>query len=325
MSYSQFTKEDRICLETLLQEEYEQKKIAEKLGKSPSSISREIGRNLDDDGVYRAACAHKRALKKQALRNEKRNKIKNNRELAEYIEAKLKRYWSPEQISGRLKREKSVIGTIHHETIYQWIYETRPDLKKYLRCQKGKYRRKRGTKEREKRRNELKKKRIDTRPPIIEKRKEVGHWEGDTVIGRDKKHAIVTQVERKSGYLIAEKIDGRDAIRTRNAIIKRMKKIPKKKRKSETFDNGVEFSDYETIEQCIGLEIYFAYPYHSWERGTNENTNGLIRQFIPKSTNFILISQRDIKKAEQLINHRPRKRLGYLTPHEVFIDNCTLN
>ena len=328
MSYTQFTREDRIRLVVLLNEDYLQKDISRLIGKSESSISREINRNKGSDGVYRMNYANKQAKKRQSNRNKERLKIEYNVDLKRYITDKITtENWSPEQIAGELKKENNKKTVICHETIYQWIYTYHKELKKHLRCKKGKYRRKRGAKAKEMRREALKKKRIVTRPVSIDNREEIGHFEGDSIIGSDKKHAITTHVDRKSGYLLAEKVNSRNAKDTRNGIIKRMRTLPKYKRKTETFDNGVEFSDYEIIEKRLGMDIYFAYPYHSWERGTNENTNGLLREYFPKKTNFILVTQRQVQKAVKKLNHRPRKRLGYLTPHEVFVGgkNCTLD
>ncbi len=146
---------------------------------------------------------------------------------------------------------------------------------KYLRCQKGKYRRRYGTKIREKQREELKKRRIDERPEIVEKRQRVGDWEGDTVFGKDRKPAILTHLERRSGYLLADKIERALAELTREATVRRFKRIPKEKRHTITYDNGSEFAEHEMTQKVLKTDIYFAYPYHSWERGCNENVNGL--------------------------------------------------
>jgi len=221
-------------------------------------------------------------------------------------------------IEGRIKIDYSKEINVCHETIYSYIYRDRPDLKKYLRCRKGKYRRRYGTKIREKRREQAKKKRIDTRPQIIEERSRIGDWEGDTIVGKEKTKHILTHVDRKSGLLMADKLELATAENTRKITTKRFKKIAKKNYHTITYDNGIQFTEHEALERDLNIDIYFAYPYHSWERGTNENTNGLLRQFIPKGGPFKDISQHKINHYVKLINTRPRKRLNYLTPLEVF-------
>ncbi len=189
---------------------------------------------------------------------------------------------------------------------------------KYLRCQKGKYRRRYGTRIREKQREALKKRRINRRPEIINERARIGDWEGDTIIGRDRKPAILTHVERKSGLVLADKLERATAEATKQKTIARFGRISKDRKHTITYDNGSSFSAYEATEQETGLTIYFAFPYHSWERGSNENANGLLRQFFPKKSVFATITQKDIQKAVRLLNNRPRKRLNYSTPYEVF-------
>jgi IS30 family transposase len=232
----------------------------------------------------------------------------------------IERYWSPEQIAGRLKHlyPNDRVRHVGKDSIYKFIYEERKDLVKYLRCQKGKYRRRYGTRIREKQREELKKRRIDQRPVMVEKRERIGDWEGDTIVGQERTKQILTHVERKSGLLLADKLEYSTAEETKDKTIERFKSIPKKKKRTLTYDNGSTFADYELTEKKSGIEIYFAYPYHSWERGTNENTNGLLRQFFPKKSAFAMITQEAIDEATNLINNRPRKRLNYLTPNEVF-------
>lgn len=189
---------------------------------------------------------------------------------------------------------------------------------KCLRCQKGKYRRRYGTRIREKQREAKKKRRIDERPEIIEQRVRIGDWEGDTIIGKDRKPAILTHVERRSGLILADKLDRATAEMTKQKTIERFERIPRNKKHTITYDNGSSFSDHDMTEKQTGIKIYFAFPYHSWERGTNENANGLLRQFFPKKINFATITQQDIQKAVGLLNNRPRKRLKYLTPYEIF-------
>lgn len=327
VSYAHLTKENRIELAILKRSGAKQKDIARILCKDPSTISRELRRNPDKDSVigYSPSYAQNKTKIRRIKANQRFRIIENDEKLRKFIVKKLKKLWSPEQIAGRLKKEfgKTLVC---HETIYQYIYSSNPYLKRYLRCRKGKYRRRYGTKIREKQREEAKKKRIDLRPEIVEQRGRIGDWEGDTILGKDKNH-ILTHAERKSGILFADKLQVVTAEETRIRTIERFKKIPRKKKRSLTYDNGTTFADYEFTERETGIDIYFAYPYHSWERGTNENANGLLRQFFPKKSVFANITQKEIDKAVRLINHRPRKRLNYLTPYEVFYEkeiNCTL-
>lgn len=324
MSYTHIKPDERVELAILLRAGHKQCTIAQLLGKHPSSISREIRKNSTNEGKYNCWLAKRNTKVKRLNANKRFRKLRANKKLKRYIERKLKKYWSPEQIAGklRLRHGKTILC---HETIYQFIYQQREDLKKCLRSQKGKYRRRCGTKNREKIREEGKKKRIDTRPEIVETRGRLGDFEGDTIVGKGGKERLLTHVDRRSGYLLADKLERGLAENTRRTTVKRFKRLPKTKKCTITYDNGVEFSEYELIERETKMAVYHAYPYHSWERGTNENTNGLLRQFYPKKSSFTNISQEELDKIVNLINNRPRKRLGYLTPHEVFIKNCTLD
>jgi len=291
------------------------------LNKHRSTIWRELKRNgCNNLRDYDSRQAKKKAQARRVAANQRFRKLENSEWLRDYVVKRIKKYWSPEQISGRLKIEypDNRERQIGKDSIYNYIYEHRQGLVKYLRCRKGKYRRRRGTKIREKQREEAKKKRVDERPEIVETRGRLGDWEGDTIVGREKKVHILTHVDRRSGVLLADKLDRATAEATKQTTINRFKKIPKNKKHTITYDNGTTFSEHELIGRKTGVDIYFAWPYHSWERGTNENTNGLLRQFFPKKTLFAMLEQKDIDNAVRLINNRPRKRLNYLTPAEVF-------
>ncbi len=315
MSHRQLSSKERIVLEKLFIAHIKQKEIARILQRDTSTISRELSRNRNKNGKYLAKIAKKKLKKRRTKANQKFKKIASKSSLRQFLIRKLKKYWSPQQISAILSQK---YHHICHETIYRFVYQERPDLKKYLRGRKGKYRRRHGTIHREKEREEAKKRRIDTRPKIVETRKRIGDWEGDTIKGGDKKSAILTHVDRKSGYLIANRLERALSEKVRTVTIAEFSQLPKKKLRTITYDNGTEFSDYETTELWLKTDIYFAYPYHSWERGTNENTNGLLRQFFPKGTDFTKITDFDLQTAVNLINNRPRKRLNYHTPKEVF-------
>ena len=189
----------------------------------------------------------------------------------------------------------------------------------YLRSQKGKYRRRHGTKKREKTREQAKKQRIDERPAIVERRGRRGDFEGDTLQGRDKRVRIVTFVDRKTGYLVAFLLPKMNAELLTSLALKQFKKIPKKKRKTITLDNGPEFSDWERLEKKSGMTVYFAYPYHFWERGSNENVNGLLRQYFPNSYDFNLITEKELQHIVCRLNNRERKRLKFKSPRSLFL------
>lgn len=187
-----------------------------------------------------------------------------------------------------------------------------------MRCQKDKYRRRYGTRIREKQREEMKKKRIGKRPEIVETKTRIGDWEGDTIVGKEKTIHILTHVDRKSGYGLADKLNRGTALLTKLKTIERFNRLPRNKKHTITYDNGTTFSEHELTEKKTGIDIYFANPYHSWERGCNENFIGLLRQFFPKKCSFAKITDEEIENAVRLINNRPRKRLNYKTPTEVF-------
>lgn len=321
-SYNHFTQEQRIWLSALHKKGFTQKEIAREIGMSQSSISRELNRNKDPNKNYHAGHAKRLAQKRKLKANQELRRIENDPWLKKYITRKLKIYWSPEQIAGRVRLDHNVI--VCHETIYKYIYNKRSDLKRYLRCRKGKYRRRYGTKIREKQREEAKKTRIDKRPEIINNRERLGDWEGDTIVGAKKSGSLVTHVDRKSGYTFIDYVARATAEKINEKVIKRFRKLSKHKKHTITYDNGSEFAYHELIAKQIKTQIFFAFPYHSWERGTNENTNGLIRQFFPKKSSFENTSEQMTKQVERLLNTRPRKRLAYLTPVEVFRKNMHL-
>lgn len=323
MLYKHFTSIERSKLSVLLSAGLKQDKIAALLNKTPSAICQELKRNPADTKIgYSSRLAKQNTESRRIVANNRFIKIKYSDWLKKYIVRNTKKYWSPEQISGRIKAKWPDDKSRHigKDSIYEYLYTERKDLVKYLRCQKGKYRRRYGTRIREKRREQLKKKRIDERPDVVEARGRIGDWEGDTIVGSDKSH-ILTHVERKSGFAMADKLVRGLAELTRIKTQERFNKLPKSKKFTITYDNGITFLEHELTEKKTGIDIYFAWPYHSWERGCNENFNGLLRQFFPKKSSFAKIEQETIEKVVKLINNRPRKRLNYLTPAEVFRQN----
>jgi len=317
-TYVHFTRDSRVELAVLLRAGFTPAGSAKELGFNKSSVSREVNEYADEDGVYRAVHADKRARDRRKESKQAQIKLAHCGWLTTFIVRKLKKRWSPEQIAGRLKynRERTVIC---HETIYRWMYEKRPDLLKHLRRRKNKYRRKHGTKARAIKRKAQNTRSIDQRPQAANQRQRVGDWEGDTIVGKEKTQRILTHVERKSGFAMADKLDDVTAEIVCQARKQRFNKIPAIAKKTLTDDNGPEFGELDKdLEAATGMTVYRAHPYHSWERGSNENWNGLLRDFFPRGMMFAKITQSDVDEAVRLINDRPRKRLGWNTPREVF-------
>jgi len=232
------------------------------------------------------------------------------------VESFLKQDWSPEQIAGRLK--SAGLLSISHETIYRYVWEDRKrdgKLHEHLRCSPKKRRKRYGSYDS---RGRLAGKRpISDRPPGAENRSRVGHLEGDTVLGASDKHCVLTLVDRKTGYVMIGKLKARTVEATNRRARALINSAPRRVR-TITVDNGTEFHGYKKIEATTGTRFFFAAPYHSWERGTSENTNGLIRQYLPKRKSMAQITQRDCTRIERKLNRRPRKRLGFKTPEECY-------
>jgi len=229
----------------------------------------------------------------------------------------LKQYHSPEQIAGRLKHEGK--ASISHETIYQMIYANHAGLKDYqlsLRQGRGKRRKRGGTYS--KRGQIPGRVGIEHRPVIADAKTEIGHWESDTMIGGNHHGVIVTHVDKASKFLVAGLGQNKTSAQVNQVTIGLFSQVPAVQRKTMTFDNGKEFSGHAELSEILKIACYFANPYHSWERGLNEHTNGLLRQFFPKQTNFKIVKPEALEKAVTLINNRPRKSLDYKTPFEVF-------
>ncbi len=312
MSHTQIGQEDWSCISRMLRAGHNFSEIARTIGKDQSSLSRHV-REYGGKDRYDACEVRRRKRMKRIAAMDCIRVIKGA--LLRTVKKMLIDHKSPEQISGTLKRKKIRIAA---STIYRYIKERAPHLKKHLRSKKGKYRRRRGTKIREKQREQAKKRRIDERPKIVERRGRIGDFEGDTLMGRDKRVRIVTFVDRRTGYLIAFLLPKMNAKLVTSLALKHFRKIPKKKRITITLDNGIEFADWETLEKKSKMTIYFAYPYHFWERGSNENTNGLLREYFPKTYDFNLITPSELAHAVRQLNNRERKRLGFLSPRQVF-------
>lgn len=315
--HSHLTQNQRIELSLLLRLGYSQRQAARCLGVSPSTVSRELHRNSRLAGYY-ANSARVRARDRRAKANAGRMKLFNEPALVSLVEQKLRANWAPQQIAGWLRTTKRLFR-VCTQTIYDWLYRFRHDLLVHLHCRKGKYRRTRANTLRKAFRDKQKEcRRITARPAHVMTRNRYGHWEGDTVVGKGHSGYVATFVERKSGYLKAVKLTRATAKNFETAAKRSFATVPASYRQTLTLDNGTEMSNYEEIERATSIKLYFANPYHSWERGTNENTNGLLRFYFPKQMSFAHLTQEQLDAAVLEINTRPRKRLGYRTPEEVF-------
>ena len=314
--YRQLTDEDRIEIYAMKQAGKKQHKIADELGVAPSTISRELARNTGLRG-YRPKQAQQKALHRRFTA---RKAVKMTPETIDYIEGRLAEQHSPEQISERMKLDSSWHGpAVSHERIYQHIWQNKAAggmLYKHLRIG--------GTKQRRKRRNSRDmrgtiKNRvgIQERPDIVEKKIRIGDWEGDTVVGKNHQGALVTLVDRKSKLTLIKKVDRYTALAVEKSIIGLMELLPRRSY-TLTVDNGKEFANHESVAQILRIKVYFADPYSAWQRGLNENTNGLIRQYVPKGSDVRNLTDEQIEHIMNLLNNRPRKSLDYLTPNEVF-------
>lgn len=315
--YKQLDMAERAVIAAMRMRRISIKLIAETLGRDRSTIYREVQRNKAvHDGAYRYGRAHECA---GARRKRSRRNLQFGEDDLRRVQELLENLWSPEQISGYLKRIGEL--SISHETIYRYVWS---DWKKggklhlYLRGARKKYRKRYGRKD--SRGRVSGKRSIQERPAIVEERARIGDWEIDTVLGNKTKPCIVTLVERKTGYLLIGKLEARTVEETNRATIALIREHPERFR-TITSDNGTEFHGYKAIEAATGIPIYFATPHHSWERGTNENTNGLIRQYLPKRQSMAKLTQPQCNLIAEHLNYRPRKRHEYKTPHECFAAN----
>lgn len=324
LSYTHFTREERICLQELLSKDYSMRKIAEILGRNVSSVSREINRNKS---IYRPKKPSNNKYQYHAWRAEnlsimRRRANKHYRLLPDtkawnYVVEKLNLYWTPEEISNRWKLDNPDNQPIGTSTIYRYIKSG-----KFKGITRRTHLRRRGKKKvpRNSNYNTIQPDHIIPEwPDEIKQRSRIGDWEGDTVYGGVGKGLLVTQVDRKSRYLRAALIPSRNSSVTKDAVINLLKHYPVK---SISLDNGSEFSEFEKMEKELNTTVYFAEPHKPWQRGTNENTNGLIRFFFPKGFDFRTITQEDVDYVVNLINNRPRKVLGWRSPAEVFLNEC---
>lgn len=316
MKYQQLTTEDRYTLSALRKQNFSVAKIAESMGRHRSTIYRELRRNSTKRRVGYTACeadSNTRGRRRRSRRNRHYTE-----EHFKIVRDLLVKEWSPEQIVGHIRDKKLMLRKMSHETIYRYIWRDRHNgghLWKHLR-QSPKKRRKR-YKAYDSRGRLAEKRHITERPKSVETRRHIGHWEIDTVHGRGSKHCIVTLVERKTGYVMIGILNDK----TTASLNKKTKMLIRRSPtlfKTITADNGTEFHQYKKIEVASKVKFYFANPYHSWERGSNENMNGLIRQYLPKGSCMDLLTQQDCDDIAKKLNTRPRKRYGFKTPEELF-------
>jgi len=312
MSYQHLALEERHYIETQWKLGVSQNRIAQALGRSQSSVSRELSRNRGFRG-YRYKQANSKARERHAV---KPKAVKMTTTMKSGLESLLREDWSPEQIAGRLKQQGQ--KAISHETIYRYVLQDKHsggDLFLHLRRHRKKYRKRYGgTGNSSGIPNRVD---IEARPEVANRRGRLGDWEADTMIGKGHQGALVTLEERKSKLRLAWPVDRKTAEAVTEAIVTLLDGF-KDFVHTLTFDNGKEFARHETLAKELNCHTYFAKPYHSWERGQNENANGLLRQYFPKTIGLLEVTQQQVLQAVHKLNSRPRKGLGFKTPYEVF-------
>jgi transposase, IS30 family len=312
-TYKQLTCEQRYAIKILKEKDFLQKDIAAAIGVNKSTISRELKRNSGKRG-YRP----KQAQQKAVERRRDKSPPRIGKDIWDKVKTKIEKDWSPEQISGRLKETEDI--RISHEWIYQFIIKDRQtggDLYTHLRC-RSKRKKRYGSQES---RGTIKNRRsIEERPAVVETKERIGDWEADTIIGKAHKGAIVSLTERKTKLCLIYNVERKTSDLVKKAMSKLLLPL-KEVVYTITSDNGKEFAMHEETAKTLETDFYFAHPYASYERGLNENTNGLIRQYFPKDRDFRTITDEEIMMAMKKLNNRPRKTLGFLTPNEVFFEN----
>jgi transposase, IS30 family len=314
MTYRQLSPEERYMLAALRRQGLTQAEIARSLGRHRSTVCREVRRNSTRaDGHYRPFTAQERT---NGRRSRSRRNSRFTAEDFAIVDDLLRRQWSPEQVAGRLRREGRLL--ISHETIYRHVWgDKKAGGRLYTHLRGARKRRRKRYGSYDSRGRLAGKRPISERPPEVEARESVGHWEADTVLGTGSKDCVLTLVERKTGLALIGKL----ADRTKESFSRRAVRLIRRHAgafMTVTADNGTEMHGYQSIERLTGATFYFARPYHSWERGSNENTNGLIRQYLPRGQSMAGLTQHRCNAIADQLNTRPRKRLGFKTPLECF-------
>ena len=299
------------------------REIALEVKRDPATISRELKRNAPPvhTGYYLAHKAHQRS-EKRTRKAHQRQRLKNDA-ISAYVHEKLSLGWSPEQIAGRLPVEHPGFS-ISHEAVYQYIYKEHSELIPLL-AQSHKKRHKKGHSRKNKKSHIPNRVGIQDRPQDIATRQNAGHWESDTVVSRQNNAALLLLTERKTRLTLIEKLQQKTALENAQGIVARLQVLPQHLRQTITYDNGSENTEHETVNQQLHTQSFFCTPYHSWEKGSVENTAGLVRLIFPKKTDFAIVPYEDIAATEFLLNNRPRKCLHYLTPLEALANElcCT--
>ena len=320
MPYKHLSMDERNVIYTMTILGKSQAEIARCLERHPSTMSRERKRNANCDGRYlpQVADIQSRLRRRAHIR---RPKIDNG-SLMGHVEEKLRCRWSPQQIAGRLRElpGRTLGGaTISHTTIYRWIWacpKRAEQFKPYLRVACKPRRKPYG---KPSKRGQIPGRvSIDHRPDVVAERRRLGDWEGDTMVGKGRSGYVATCVDRASRYLVARKLEACSAKQVKQGLHDAMRRLPRQKRKTLTVDNGREFACHKNLTRLLDLVVYFAHPYSAWERGTNENTNGLLRQYLPKAKSFSQLTDWQLESYVLQLNNRPRKCLNYRTPAEVF-------
>jgi len=314
--YQHLSKEERDMITVLKAKDYTLGDIADELGRDKSTISRELQRNAPEirKGYYLSHKAQERA-RSRWVSSHSRSRLKSQK-IRDYVEKNIKAGVSPELIAGRLRLDDPG-SRISHEAIYQYIYDDRIDLIKYL-VRSHKKRKRRGYSRKHKKSHIPNRTSIEDRPAIVEKRERVGDWEADTVVSRKSAAALQVLGDRASRLIKIRKIKNTTSEATRKIIVETLGAYPLEFAQTITFDNGHENVEHDLINEELGTDSYFCNPYHSWEKGTIENLIGLIRRYLPKGTNFAKISDDRIAEIEHALNSRPKKCLGFRTPFEMF-------
>jgi IS30 family transposase len=315
--YKQAIHQEFMQLECYQEAGYNLCDIAIKIGKDKSTLGRWIQKYGDENGKFKATTAWEsfQTVKRSANTHPK---ILSNILLEKFVLEKIETYWSPQQIAGRWKTLSG--EAISHETIYQYIFKYHPEMVKLFFRRKGRKYRNRRLEAANMKGQIADMNMITNRPLEVENRKEIGHWEGDTVIGANHKGSFVTNVERKTGFLLARTLPNKQADTLADITEEMFTELPDELRISLTVDQGREFAWHKIISVATKMDVYFCHKSSPWERGTNENTNGLLRQFFPKNTDLSTVSEIELQKYVKLLNNRPRKRLQYRTPAELFND-----
>jgi transposase, IS30 family len=327
--YERLTRVDRTIIETLLKQGQKKSYIADTLDRSRSTISREVNKWGKQPDSYDARLAQWYAEDDYANKHSV-DKLSTYPKLKKYVYKMLKEKWSPEQIAGRIKIDfpHDPIMRISHEAIYLFIYRHPQAMenKKWIALLKYHKSRRRSSKQNCRAKGTIKDGvSIDLRPTHIAQRTQSGHWEGDLMVGANQASAIGTLVERKTRFTYIIKMKNRKTQTVTNGFMKHLNQLEPDLRRTLTYDNGFEMANHKWLTEQTGMAIYFAHPYSSWERGTNENTNGLIRRFLPKKTDFNLVSWRTLNAIQNKLNNRPRKVLHYLTPAEALLKEIKEN